>query len=1444
MRKPWIILCLLLITIVSQAQNPSVNFTATPTTGCAPLVVRFTDQTTGGATFWDWDLGNGQLSTAQNPVVAYSQPGTYTVKLVVRNATGIAQTIKTDYITVYPSPTVGFTADMTTGCAPVKVNFSDNSSIPNGSITGWLWNFGDGTTSTQQNPTHTYNSPGFYDISLQVTSSTGCSASGARGRYIRIVKGTVADFSNSPPTTCLTPLSVNFKNESSGPGNLSYQWDLGNGATSAAVNPSGVFAEGTYNVRLITTSDYGCADTITKPVVLANTVTRIASPDTACLNVPVSFRNNSTNAALTSTWDFGDGSTASTQAPSHTYNVAGIYTVKLVNRYRDCIDSITKLVVIGPRPSADFSSSATAASCKAPFTVSFTNQTQNATSYLWEFGDGTTSTEQNPVHEYTRLGSFDVTLRVRFNGGCETSVTKAVFVKILEPIMGIKDMPAGGCVPFEFKPKHDVNAVDGIASYLWDFGDGTTSTAEEPTHIYNTPGTYDLKLSIVTTTGCAKDTVYPGAIKVGTEPTVDFTANKPEVCGSEPVAFTDISNPADAWRWVFGDGEVSTEQNPIHIFRDTGFVTITHIATNNGCSKSITKTNYIRVKPPVANMRYVIDCNNKRQVTFNDLSKVDPNPAYPVTYLWQFGDPANSTSTLRNPVFVYPALGSYNVTLTVTQNGCSYVLMRGLLLTQIKPAFTASKTVFCRNETIRITSTTLEPENIKRYTWTIGANPPKSDTLPYFDFALSDTGRYDVRLTIMDSNMCSETTLVSGYLQVTGPVANFVPDLAGTCPGKTVSFTDRTFSPVPITSWTWNYGDSPNSQTYTAPPFSHRYDQKGLYTVSLTVKDAAGCSHTKTIQDTVIITNPIAGFFADTIYCPNVDLPFTDTSAGDRLTYFWNFGDGNTSTVRNPTNRYPSSDAQYRVFLRVTDQFGCSDSVAKNNYIKIRSPKAKFSVEDTTSLCPPLETRFTFEGSDFKSYYWDFGDASATSSVAFPRHFYNSYGVFQAKLVVEGFGGCTDEATHNITLSDPGVTRFTFDPLTACNSLLVNFDVKPPKYSKFTFFFGDGTSSDSQDTIFSHFYRGPAFFYPNILLADNNGCLVPVGPPSNIMVIGAKPLFGADKKAFCDSGGVNFSNFTIFNDPVVRYTWDFGDGSTSNNFVASHYYPEPGVKIVSLTAETQAGCTDVLTDTIRVYRTPKAAILSPDTVCLNTPLLFRGNLLVADTTTVKWEWNLGNGQTSGMKDANGNYTSVGNYLINLRTTLAFGCTDTTSKRVFVAPLPTANVEPEARIISGGGIIMPATYTGEIVNYNWSPDLRLSCIDCPNPYANPVKTQSYRVTVTDRYGCVATDNITIFVVCADKNLFLPNTFSPNNDGTNDVFYPRGSGLFNVKALRIFNRWGEMVYERANFTANNASLGWDGTFKGQKAPQDTYIYTVEIVCENSEVNSFKGNVTLIR
>src|ERR1700761_6073168 len=139
---------LLLGLLNAMGQAPVANFSATPTSGCGPLSVKFTDLSTNSPTNWTWDLGNGQLSGSQNPTATYSSPGTYSVRLIVRNASGSDVAEKDGYITVYPSPSPLLSANLNVACAPVNVQFTDLSTPGQGSITSWAWNFGDGSSST------------------------------------------------------------------------------------------------------------------------------------------------------------------------------------------------------------------------------------------------------------------------------------------------------------------------------------------------------------------------------------------------------------------------------------------------------------------------------------------------------------------------------------------------------------------------------------------------------------------------------------------------------------------------------------------------------------------------------------------------------------------------------------------------------------------------------------------------------------------------------------------------------------------------------------------------------------------------------------------------------------------------------------------------------------------------------------------------------------------------------------------------------------------------------------------------------------------------------------------------------------------------------------------------------------------------------------------------
>ena len=363
-------------------------------------------------------------------------------------------------------------------------------------------------------------------------------------------------------------------------------------------------------------------------------------------------------------------------------------------------------------------------------------------------------------------------------------------------------------------------------------------------------------------------------------------------------------------------------------------------------------------------------------------------------------------------------------------------------------------------------------------------------------------------------------------------------------------------------------------------------------------------------------------------------------------------------------------------------------------------------------------------------------------------------------------------------------------------------------------------------------------------MVDAFGCNPGVVSPTAIHVYGALPLFAKSQKAFCDSGTVTFTNYTLSNDPITSTVWDFGDGSTSTGIQPSHYFSAPGTYVVQLIVTTQHPCTSIYADTIRVYKTPVVSINGRDTICINATETFSG-LLTAPDSTIQWGWNFGNGSASQQQNPSISYTAAGDYNIQLTATNILGCFDTASHAVTVVPLPTATPASNPIVmISGGSAQLNMNYTGPIVSYNWLPLQNLSCFNCPETTANPRVSTNYHVEIQDRFGCTNSGDVTVKVVCNGQNFFVPNTFSPNGDGINDVFYLRGTGLFRVNSMLIFNRWGEVVFERKNFSVNDPSVGWDGTYKGKKATPDVYIYQIEIVCDNGETIKYAGNIALIQ
>ncbi|MDY0129072.1 MAG: PKD domain-containing protein, partial [Methanosarcina vacuolata] len=352
-----------LVVYKPKSTKPVAAFSAYPTSGKAPLNVKFTDKSTGTPTYWYWTFGDGSKSYIQNPTHKYSKAGVYTVSLLVKNAAGRSTVTKTGYIKVISKPVAAFSGSPTSGKAPLNIKFTDKST---GIPASWYWTFGDGSKSYIQNPTHKYSKAGVYTVSLTAKNAAGRSTVTKKG-YIKVTgtsqTSTAALFASSTPTAALsasptsgkTPLTVDFTDDSTG-SPTSWKWDFGDGTDSTEQSPTHTYsATGTYTVKLTATNEAG-SNTVTKPNYITVTATSQTLTETSQTPVAdfwasslsgkaplnVTFTDTSTGSPTSWKWDFGDGISSTEQSPTHTYSTAGTYTVKLTATNEAGSNTVTK----------------------------------------------------------------------------------------------------------------------------------------------------------------------------------------------------------------------------------------------------------------------------------------------------------------------------------------------------------------------------------------------------------------------------------------------------------------------------------------------------------------------------------------------------------------------------------------------------------------------------------------------------------------------------------------------------------------------------------------------------------------------------------------------------------------------------------------------------------------------------------------------------------------------------------------------------------------------------------------------------------------------------------------------------------------------------------------------------------------------------------------------
>lgn len=1353
-----IALSLTLITTVLKAQIPIASFTADSTQGCAPLTVHFSNSSIL-ATNYFWDFGNGNTSVLPNPTTVYLTPGNFTVKLIAFNsASNKSDTLTiTNYIHTVAFPTANFSAVPLTGCADgLTVTFT-NLSV---SATNYVWDFGDGTASNLVTPTHTYNNPGVYSVKLIAYTAYGCNHVITKPSYITVRPKPVAAISVNQTSSCNQAQVFSFSCPSTGIS--SYQWNFGQPSSgvnnvSTLATPTHVYNNpGTYTVSLIVINQYGCSDTVVMPnyISIGNTLVPsfTASDSSGCAPFTTTFTCTVPNAT-SYTWNFGDPAsgalnTASTQSPSHTFNNSGAYNVSLSVTTAGCNGSVTipQLITVDNLPSANFSVSS--ANYCAPATVQFTNTSTGAAGgYLWEFGDGNTSTLANPTNVYSTPGTYTVTLHTYSVNGCEATIIKTNIVTINGANINFSASPTAGCA--NLLTNFSSHVVVGISSFQWNFGDPAsgalnTSTIPNPSHNYASVGSYTVSLIITTSNGC-KDTmvktnhinVYPSSVTYTLPDTI-------EGCQPFPVSFTDPLMGSSMWHWDFGipwlTNDTSNVKNPSYVFDSAGVYTVTLVSNmqgngGNGCSQTFAPVAIIKVLPLIlAPITYVVatPCSpftvhfsdTTQNVVhwswnFGDGSPLDTNQfpthiyqqpgVYQVTlqvetvngciastgttvtlgipnpinvsshlscasdtlqfgitgvgqfssYTWNFGD-GSSTTNIASPKHCYSQGGIFIVTLSATSTtGCNYVYTDTITTELLIPSFVINGlTEKCNSLYVTFTNTSTGGLS---YLWDFNDIFSPTDTSTAFSptYFFHNIGIYDVTLTVY-GQVCAVTKTFPATIKINKALPTFSFTQSSNCFPMTVQFTDLTTNPG-ATSWNWNFGNGQTSTlqnpviTYTAPPAGN---------ISLNVIDSNGCAGVKSKPNIFFLEAHLAT--SDTGGCRPYTVSFSDSSDSSAVSWQWFFGDGTTSALQNPTHTY-LQDSLYTVTLVTTFASGCMDTIVMPGLINVSSPHANFT-SAAQAGCAPVLAQFNNTSTNGVTYLWDFGDG-ITSSNNSPSHVYNIPGYYTVTLIAYN-GGCADTTVKADYIYIPGTySYFTLTSTLNCLGNYTCFIDSSLNATSWQWNFGDGYTDTIQNPC--HLYSDTGSYIVSLIAYDSLGCQSFYTFPSLIDIHPNAVAAGTVSDTLgCNALTASFNESAIYE---VSYEWHFGDGDTSTSANPTHTYQSAGIYYPYLIAFNPNGCSDTSATLgpVHVVQTPNAQF---------TPTAFSGCTVLnttmqntsTDTTVSVYNWTLGNGTSSVATSPIAVYPDSGIYTVTLIVTNEGLCSDTISQQITVHLTPTAN----------------------------------------------------------------------------------------------------------------------------------------------------------------------------
>jgi len=1443
--KRFLVCLLLVLPLVSLAQV-TADFSADNTTGCGALGVQFTDLSTGNITSRTWTFGNGNTSSLVSPFENYGI-GVYTVSLTVSDGVNSDTETKTSYIRVFANPTADFNFNPSSGCTPLPVTFTSTSTVGGSPITTYIWDTKDGSSSPNAASfTHTYQGGGPYIPSLQVIDGNGCSDSKLATSNITPTPSPVAAFSTqASPVGCAVPFNVDFVNNSTGV-NLTYQWNFGDGGTSTQANPSHTYNSlGTYNVSL-TVTDPNCSDSEVKTnfVQIQNTQADFTTTnDTFCFGDVVRFTNTSVGASSFS-WDFDDGSPRSfARNPAHIFLDSGWFDITLIaSAGSACIDQIIKSIYI-QKVEADFIVQP-AFSCQLPDTIQFFSRSFRDFSYEWRIPDhdkdnkDTTFvyTSRDPFHVMRDTGNFNDTLIIRSEFGCADSAFRSIRrgERLVTRVLVTGDKGTsdnyGGCLPLTVTFTDTTYGSGNITSYLWDLGGGVTFSGRfPPPQTYDTAGVFNVVLTVTNDSGCVD--VDSAAIFALEKDDPAFTVSPDTVCQGDTVTIQMTNSAGNIYEFGiftprFGQGYTEDAVNfgQFNRYLDTGYYSAS-VKVGVICDTVLIIDSAFYVLGPVSSPAYrAFDCNNPLQVEFQG------NIFGETRFYWDFGDGSPLDSVNKNPIHTFPSPNIYTVILKSYNDTNRCPFQEDTLQVDVIPRLPPSQLPYQKYHCRDGNFLRLYYNNTNKYDsslWYLNGSYLGNFEDQDFSKDIFINGRNQVVLVAVDRLGCKDT--INDFVFISDPRANFTSNVSGGCIPFNVQMLDNSITDTTILTWEWLFSNLPNDTFRIQNPVINVNTTSDIR-IKLTIKDFIGCVADTTIDDLISGGNLNVDFSTadDLNICVGESIQFFNRSSGSNITSIWNFDDGTIDTINTVSVQHQFDSAGlFDIKLVVIDQSGCRDTLERYQVNVEALPIARFVADDSLASCYPFAVNFSDRSTgNVVAWQWDLG---GNDSIVFQNPFRNyiSPGNFDVSLIVETANGCRDTLLKQdyIQITGPTATFDMSDDVVCLNEPVTFTITSQNGVGSFRWAFGDGNSSVLNPA--THSYTDTSgLVQPSLIIRDVIGnCEVVIIDSIVIREVIAK--FSLDDTSGCEPFSPVITNLMQGED---SFSWDLGDGRTSTDREPVLTYDQRGNYDLKLSISSNIGCSDESIVTVNVFETPVAQVNGNTSICLDdsTTLTASGGTL--------FEWYKGdqlittNASIKIGPDTTTNYTViVGNQ---------FDCYDTTSVEVYVQQRPNYMAIDDSTIIIGEEINMNA-YAGLGFTYSWRPSTGLSCNNCPDPVAQPLASTNYILEITDPNGCFNLRDTIRITVREEFTLDVPQAFSPNGDGINDIIYAKGWGLKTLIAFKIYNRFGELIFE-----SNDFDKGWDGTYNGKDQMIETYVYTVEAETYKGVVLQKKGNITLLR